>query len=298
MKRNAGNPTSVLTIIVLVLLVLSLAPSRLTSWVGVVRGPATIGVAPIAGVLQGVSQGLRPARQQRDPEEVASIEQSDRIIFDLRTQNQNMMATIARLEARVEELSRMRVATGIETRAIEATRVGSLVGSGAVEFRPGARAGVEMNAVAIAPGSLQVIGLVSRAQAMTSTVHMITDTRFEPSLVAGVVSGEGVTIESTAQLNRLPRIDLRASGRGTLVAENVEIGVAERLSEGDTVRVLDDGWPLSAQLLVLGEVTRIADTDEPLFKRVVVTPLIEPSRVRSVTLRMPLKPSDAEEGGS
>jgi len=277
----------VLGVVILVLLALSLLPGALTRWVGVVRAPLMVVIAPIATPLDAFGGRLRPPREAVDPEEEMTREQLENAIAELERRVLTLRAENRELAELVEQLGRLRVATGVETRTVPATRVGSMVGSGASEFRPGARADVRVNAVAIAPGGLQIVGLVTRVSAMTSTVHLLTDTRFEPGLVVGVVAGEDVLIETTEQLDRLPRVQLEASGRGTLVAPSVENVVAERLREGDTVRVLDGTWPRAAQLLVLGRVVSITPTDEPLFKRVVVEPVIDPARVRSVLLRMP-----------
>lgn len=293
MSRNAHNPRAVLGITVLVLLVLSLAPSRFTRWLGSARDVAMIPVAPLSGLLEKASSGIRPARVRTAVGDDRTREQTDEVINQLELRVLALVAENRELSALVEDLGRLRVATGVETRSVPATRVASMVGSGALEVRPGERAGVSVNAVAIAPGGLQIVGLVTRTGPNTSTVHLLTDTRFEPGLVVGVVAGDDEMIESAAQLDRLPLIDLRPTGRGTLVAEEVENPVAERIEVGDTVRVLDGGWPRASQLLVLGRVQEIRDTDEPLFKRIVVEPELDLSRVRSVLLRMP-----TTEGGT
>ncbi|GAB4515924.1 MAG: hypothetical protein Tsb0013_20520 [Phycisphaerales bacterium] len=295
MRRNSPNPRAALGITVLVLLATSLAPSNITGWMRRARPAVLFVLAPVSGVLSEIGGALRPGRPPAR-EEDATIDQLASVIDELEARNLVLLAQLRELELLVEQLGRLRVATGVETKTVPATRIASMVGAGSIEVRPGAGAGVAVNAVAIAPGGLQIVGLVTEASPATSTVHLLTDRRFEPSLVVGVVSGADTMIESTAQLARLPRVQLSPTGRGTLVADAVDIAVAERLSVGDTVRVLDETWPRAAQLLVVGRVTRIDDTDEPLFKRVVVEPEVEPSRVRSVLLRMPAQRAVAGEG--
>ncbi len=295
MSRNSPNPRAALGITVLVLLGLSLAPAVLTRWMSVGHSPVVAVFAPLSNLLDRMASGLRPPRPIAGDDD-ATREQLEASIRDLEARLLTLRAENRDLAALVEQLGRLRVATGVETKTIPATRIASLVDSGAIELRPGARAGVTVNAIAIAPGGLQIVGIVTDASPMTSMLHLLTDKRFEPGLVVGVVAGPDLMIESTVQLDRLPRIQLEPTGRGTLVADAVNISIADALSEGDTVRVLDETWPRSSQLLVLGRVTRIEATDEPLFKRVVVTPEVDPKRVRSVLLRMP-EASNAEGAG-
>jgi cell shape-determining protein MreC len=292
-SRNHHNPRAILGLTVLVFLVLSLAPSKFTRWLGATRDLAMIPVAPLSGLLESASSGIRPARVNVvDDEEQRTREQIDAVIDELEAENKRLWARVYELTREVEDLGRLQVTTGVDALTVPATRVASVVSSGAIEVRPGERAGVSVNAVATAPGGLQIVGLVSRTGPNTSTVHILTDRRFEPNLVAGVVSGAGSRITTVEELDRLPRVDLRPTGRGTLVAEEVELPIADRIAIGDTVRVFDGGWPRVAQLLVLGRVSEIRDTDQPLFKRIVVEPELDLSRVRSVLLRMP-----ASEGG-
>ena len=285
MSRNSPNPRAALGLTVLVLIALSLAPSKVSRWLDILRGPTMMALVPISGPLQRVSGALRPP-QAAEPEEAKTIEQLGAEIDRLVLRRDELLAENYTLKIQNEQLSRMRVATGVRTATVPATRVAGFPSSGTIEVRPGSRDGVRTNAVAISPGSLQVVGLVTDTSALTATVHLLTDTRFKPQYVEGVVSGADLLIESTGQLDRLPRVQLRPSGRGTLIADSVEIGVAERIAEGDIVRVLDDTWPRAAQLLVLGSV-EIQDTDDPLFKRVIVTPSPDPRLVRSMLLRMP-----------
>ena len=296
MSRNSPNPRAFLSVTVLVLLALSLAPTGLTGWLRHARPAAMFAIAPLSGQLERIGGAFRKGRTSSDPED-RSVEQLERALVELEARNNSLLSELFRLERRVEQLGRLRVATGIDTIAVPATRVASMLGSGSIEVRPGVGSGVEVNGVAIAPGGLQIVGLVTETSPATATVQLLTDRRFEPSLVVGVVSGAGVTIASTEELARLPLVQVTPTGRGTLVAEEVELAVADRIAVGDVMRVLDETWPRSAQLLVVGRVTRIDETDEPLFKRVVVTPEVDPTRVRSLLLRMPDK-SASEIGGA
>ena len=69
----------------------------------------------------------------------------------------------------------------------------------------------------------------------------------------------------------------------------------EQIVPGMTVRLDDDAWPRSAQMLVLGTVERIDDDpDKGLRKIVTVRPTVEIERVKEVTFQLV---RDEDRGG-
>ncbi len=287
MARKGNNTRAVLTTLIVVFLACALAPASLTGWLGKLRGPVLMITAPLSSSLSRASHTLRPPVARFPDETSPTVESLMAELNYVRGLHQNLLAQNRDLARLVEDLSRIRVTAAIPIRPVSATRVGSDLGSGTATFRPGQRGGITVNGVAVVRGGQQIVGLVTRASPMVSTVHLLTDERFQPGLVVGVATPTGGDIESPEAFERLPRAQFRPTGKGTYAADQVPADVAERMNRGDTIRVYDDTWPKAAQLQIVGRITDILQTDEPLFRRVVVTPEIDPRRVRSVLILMP-----------
>lgn len=298
MPRRSVSPTTLLAAAVLVLIVTSLAPTRLTAWAGWPRGPLMALIAPVSGPLAAVSSWVRPPAEAGTTEERVTVQQllqdRERLATDLlRSEQRNR-----ELEDLVRELQGGAGVTGRSpVIRLEASRVGANLPGGTIDVARGRRDGVIGGTVAIARRSEQLVGIVTAAGRMTSTVHLLTDEHLEPALVEGVVLPGGDPGSADAiELDGLPRVQLEPAGDGTLVAEAVGVDDADRMAVGQRVRLDDPSWPTAASMLVIGRVTALEPTEDPLFRRVVVTPEVEPGRLRSVILLIP-RVGEGETGG-
>lgn len=271
------------------LLVTSLAPARYTGWLSWFRGPFMTLMAPASGPVTGLSAWLRPASSV-DRFEGASESELERQIRELEILLLRANQRIERLEDTIAVYERgTAYAQPVPTRKLEATRVSANLAAGTFDVNRGRRHGVIGGTVAVARRSEQLVGMVTAAGPLVSTVHVLTDERLEPNLMVGVVLPEPAGGESLAPegFAGLPRAQFRPTGEGTLLADAVGADDASRMEVGDVVRLDDETWPSAASMLILGRVTRVEPTDDPLFHRVVVAPLSDLARLRSIVLFIP-----------
>ncbi|MCA9294422.1 MAG: hypothetical protein KDA20_11475 [Phycisphaerales bacterium] len=272
---------------VVVLLVLALAPQRATAWAGWLRGPVETILAPGARPLAMLSTLLRPGRTIDTGRPDASELELQRQREELETELARANARIAELEQLVRDLQVGAAAPGLgQTRPVVAARVGQAMGSGTIDVRAGDGEGVVVGTVATARGTQQLVGLVTSTGPMVSTVRLITDRRIEPGLMQATIGAEGAR-DANAQAS-LPRCQLHPDGAGLLVDEQVPAppGSESIIRVGALVRLDDPTWSGAAQLLILGRIERIEDGASPQFRKIVVRPIVDISRVSGVILHV------------
>jgi hypothetical protein len=283
MSRRTPSPRSLATLAVLALVATSLIPIEFT-WF---RGPLMAALAPASGPATAIGAWLRPGRVERspragssEPELIAALERLDRDLG-------RALARIGTLEAVIRDIqSGVAYPAEVPVVRIEAARVGVNLSSGTIEVSRGARHGVQRGSIALARGTEQLVGIVTSVGPLVSTVHLVTDRRLSPPLMVGVAVPPDRSL-GFDELAAAPNCQLRPVGDGTLASDEVGAPDAALMSVGDRVRLLDDTWPSEAQMVVLGRIASIEPTDEPLFRRVVVAPEVEPARLRSVILQVP-----------
>jgi hypothetical protein len=278
MSRGRHSTLKPFPVALLALLLLSLIPTRFSAWAGAVREPVTIVIEPVSRPLAWVSRRLRPAAPDAvsDPRfEAVSAERDD------------LAVRLARARSRVDDLERLvadlqrglALAPELEIRAFAApvTGMASNASGGAVRVGAGRREGVvEQVTVAVTRG-VHLVGRVIDTETRSSMVLPIThpDTKWIEGRVMVDDPEEGWPCQ------------LMPLGDGTLrgdLAEN-----AAGVEAGQVVRLRDPSWPESAQMLVLGRVVAI-DQSENLRLRITVRPEIDPRRVSEVVLRVPVQP--------
>jgi len=291
MARNAPNPRALLSATILVLVVLALAPTRFTRWVGWFRNPLMILVAPLSGPLAALSSRAHEAvdPETDDPRGLVSREDLQRQLDEANQVSARALERVRELESLVTEYQR-----GVPpyrdpaVRKLEAARIGVNLSAGTIDVSRGSRDGVTVGSVAIARRSQHLVGIVTSVGPRVSTVHLITDRRLDPPLMVGLVVSDDVWKEQT--FTDAPRCQLKADADGTLVDGAVPAGAADRMQTGHLVVLSDPSWPSAAQYCILGRITRIEPTDSPHYRKVVVTPQVDVSRVRSVILNIPEAP--------
>ncbi len=286
MARRRINPRGALFLMCVLLALLALLPSGLTGWVIWFRGPLLAVIAPISGPLTHVSRWLRPGDSLRilpdDPEvhELRLLGEMYKTEF-LRSEQEN-----ARLRTIIESLQQgIGYAPSQQLRLLEGARVGSSSGAGTIEIARGQVHGVTLQTVATAITAPQhIVGIVTAVGPTVSTVRLITDKRLAPKRIdALLLKDEPVSMDAVALA---PRCQFQPTGDGYLTGE-LNAQDAANVNPGDLAFIDDDHWPAGAQRLALARVVRIEETEKPLFRRLVLRPDFDMSRVRAVMLRIP-----------
>jgi cell shape-determining protein MreC len=261
-----------LTAAVVALLILSLAPTRVTGWVTAFQGPLQTIVGPVSGTLVTAAGWLRPAvRTPREaPEQAELVRQRDEALRRLQQANQR----IEELRERLGVIEQVRGAVAAPAEPLVADVVGRELGAATITVRAGRLAGVRTGLVVVDDRSLQLIGRVVSVGPTTSVVRLVTAEKGAGSRwVRGVVFDPNRELLTADEQAALPIIDLRPTGDGGFLSAETEN--ADVLRAGSVVKVDDPDWPREAQLLELGVVGDVLDIDHPMMVRVAVRPRID-----------------------
>lgn len=301
MPRSSPSPRTLFILTVLAMLVLALGPVKYTGWVRVLRNPVDVIIRPVSGPMSALSTWLRPARQSvpglpSDGNQTDEATEIERQRDEFKWLYLREVDRSAELEALVRDLqggAGWSRPPGV--RRIEGQRVGSDLSAGTIDVARGSNDGVRPGAVVVARRSEQIVGVATDIRANVTSFRLITDKNLQPRNVVGVIVPEGPL--TSTQLSGLPRCQLRPMGDGTLVDQNVKIDTG-LIEPGMIVRLADDTWPDAARMLVLGRVVRVEQADNPLFRRVIVRPDLDITRVNSVIVQSPGDPPQAEPAGT
>lgn len=292
MARRTINPQTILFLAGAGLVLSAVLPLSWTGWLGWFRGPAMTVIAPVANPLAGLASWLRPGERLR-PE---GTEGDQELRTQLEFYKGEYLATQQRIEQMEQTITALQggVAFGSQPRVqrVEATRIGADPGSGTISVLRGSVNGVTLNTVAVATAAPHhLVGIVTNVGPAVSTIQVLTDKRLSPNFLDGLVMPLGQV--DAAAIAAAVRGQFRPVGDGTL-AGDMGVDEASKVQRGAPVYLDDAYWPGSAQRLMIGRVVRIEDTDKPLFKRIVLAPEFDLTRVRSVVLRIPA--SDTASG--
>lgn len=280
MSRGAGGFLAPLPIALAILLLLALAPSRLTRWASALSGPANFVVLPISHPLLSFSRMLRS--------EAAGVS-DDPQVEALQIQRDDLSLRLARARARVAELERLvgdlqgglAVAPESGVRAFEApvVSVTPSLESGLLRVGAGEREGVVAGAsVAVARG-VHLVGRVETVGARTCVVATLSAA--STGWIEAQVMVDDPETGWACQLEPVGEGRLR----GDMVAD------ARDIRAGQTVRLADRSWPASAQMLVIGRVEEAIQRENGRWV-VTVRPEIDAGRLGEVVLRVPQSPTE------
>jgi cell shape-determining protein MreC len=178
------------------------------------------------------------------------------------------------------ELGVRQIAAPVIGRSTEAS-------SSALQVRAGSGRGVVENSVAVVEG-LQLLGKVERVTAAWCMVRPLTDPT-AGGIMAIIMTDE--SLDSGIPCRLEPIGGNRLQGPATWVFESERQAPVE-IAVGMTVRLRDETWPRSAQMLIVGEVVEVAPApNEPTRTLVTVAPTVPLQRVSEVVLRVPLDPA-------
>ncbi len=274
-------------VVLAVLLVLSLVPSR---WLGLVGDVAVVPRllhAPISEPLRALGRRLRPARPEKEQGEAVRLaeEEAERATLraqQLEVENERLRQVLAQRDITDTidpRLDVRHVVVGIYASSSD-------LGGGTLRLSAGALDGVRPGAVAIGPG-LQLVGHVASVDPKTSALIPIT------SIGAPAIGAVIVTRDNADAAPETVECLLRPIPGGRLkgdVLHKIDPTTNAPIvpEVGQLVRLADPAWPKSAQRLIVGRVRAVEQSPTSAERRlVVVSPLIDRlDRLGEVTLRV------------
>lgn len=285
--QNAANDRA-LPAAVLLLLIASFLPGHLLaplSWLGDLVGMVA---APIAQPLRLVGSWLAPPDSgDAQPEEIAAL---NRQIEEYKTLYERARARNDDLLRQMEQLGLLHsLNPSLSTKFLNAPVIGASgdPASRELKIRAGTSLGVHQNDVVAVEG-VQLFGAVRSASAKTAWIMPITAK--EQGRIQGRVmieDGRGVAC-SLAPVGD-------GTLRGDVAYDEADPEASRAVAVGQVVRLDDELWPESAQMLVLGAVESVEPApDSPLRPVIVVRPLITLDRVSEVIVRVSSMPGQAE----
>lgn len=286
---------TLLRISLVLLFVMAIVPMRFTRWTTGFADVAVTVSAPVSNAVRWVSDPLtRPFRRSADP---ALAEQYLQELEVARQRSLDLELKVRELERLVFELQRGAELTpelGVQQVAAPVIGRFSEASSSALQVRAGTGRGVVENSVAVVEG-LQLLGRVERVTGAWCVVRPITD-KAAGGLMALVMTGD--ELESGIQCRLEPAGGGRLEGPATWVFDETRRAPVE-ITVGMTVRLRDETWPRSAQMLIVGEVVEVSPApDEPTRTIITVAPTVPLQRVSEVVLRVPIDPDTEDASGS
>lgn len=284
---------SLLRVSLVVLFLLSVVPMRFTRWTTGFADVALTVSAPVSNAVRWVADPLtRPFRRTADPELAEQYKQELEVA---RQRALDLELKVRELERLVFELQRGADLTPeLGVRQLVAPVIGrfSEASSAALQVRAGASRGVVENSVAVVEG-LQLLGKVERVTSAWCVVRPITDDA-AGGIMALVMTDR--SLDSGIQCRLEPAGGGLLKGPATWVYDETRRAPVE-ITVGMTVRLRDETWPRSAQMLIVGEVVEVSPApDEPTRTVITVAPTVPLQRVSEVVLRVPIDPQGTGEG--
>lgn len=298
MSRRLLNPRTGLTIAIIALVVLAFAPPGAARWVGAFSSPVRTVLAPLAAPFEWVLSA-RLSDRELSPNESESLslmrQERDGYLREtnqLRAENDELRRVIAELQQGLD------LNPNIPVRQFQAPVIGSSMelSSRVLTVRAGTRESVEPNASVAVVRGVHLVGRVVSTKDRFCSVQPFTDvsagsikgvvmlgaTQFGPACFLvpkgdGTLSGQLMT-EST----------LLPTGATTAAADSAAGDPGAGVKPGMVVRLGDESWPQSAQMLEIGVVERVeTPPDNIRIRTIVVRPKYRIDRVSEVTLRVP-----------
>jgi len=277
MHRGPLSPRRLLPIILIALAVLAMLPTSATRWVAGARNPLETVLIPVSDPVSDLLAAAREDPGEADPR-VADLEEQIEQERLLRAQAEQR---VGQLRAIVRDLQAgLTIAPDAPARSVWASVVGyspdpreGLIIAG----RGSAHGVIEGQTVAVARG-VHLVGRVVDVARRTSRIVPVTHPR------AGLIKAVVMVDDPMSGFGAL----LTPLGDGTLTGDLV--AEAEGIEEGQAVRLRDDSWPSSSQMVVIGRVTSVGRKENQRLT-VVVEPELNVSRVSEVVLRIPTAPA-------
>ncbi len=278
-------------VIVMLLLLLSVLPARAVRWTHWFGGVAVGAVSPVAHPVTELSLWLSPGRtgsRLGEGDRNALIEEAQL------WERKYLLAQIA-VDELNDKIARLSGAIAINPSAPVRPVTAPVIGvssdpsaSTSLRVRAGSSLGIRVGDV-VTHGAVQLLGRVDLVQGAYSEIRPITARSMPP--VEAVLMLDARSGRTLACL-------LRPVGDGTLRGDVEDPGDGPSpIDVGVAVRLRDDNWPDSAQMLMIGRVVRVdRSPDGPLRKVVIVRPERDLRHATEVIIRVPEPITSVSEG--
>lgn len=263
------------------LLILCFLPGSVLSWMSGPRHLISMLLTPVSDPLRSLATWIAPPAPRPDDAKVAHLEAERERWKTLYWQND---LRIAELLKRIEELQKGAAGAEVPIQQLNtrATAGSTSPTGGSLQIGVGTNRKVTKGTIA-ATGGDQLVGRVVDVGSRQSIVALITDKASGP--IDGLVLKDDGTTGADIR-NMMPM-------RGQSVLQGQVKYPGDNPKEGDVVRLQDQGWPRSAQRLIVGKVTKISQLAGGRAV-VEVTPTVSLSRLTEIVLRIP---QAEQEGG-
>ncbi|MGD9690857.1 MAG: hypothetical protein AB7K52_15055 [Phycisphaerales bacterium] len=306
-----GSSRLALGFVVVALLLSTLLPPGALRWTGWLAQLVERLVIPVQAPVEAVMRRITARRSGDESDSPALDEARDQAEL-FRTLYRQAQEDVARLRNTIDDLTAGRVIQpGMGVVQIPAPVIGSSGGTGSkiLKVRAGSDLGVAAGDVVTFRG-IHIVGRVmSQVDAKFCWVQALTDRASGGAnlegrgRITGHVFLDGADprrpVDPSAQRVTCllaPTSDGRLSGDAQYVVPTAD-RAAPAIPIGSVVRLVDDRWPATAQMLVLGRVVRV---DPKPNQRLVVTvePQYDLAALREVIVRVMGDPNEREGAGT
>lgn len=262
--------------------IIALLPTRLLGWVGDLSSIVRLPVAPLGDLGNTAAAWLRPIpvpHEEFSPDAQKLVlnleEQRDRYerLYHASTQR------IADLQEQLQQLQQVPIDTleaPVSLLRAQITTRNPSEPNAPVQLNRGSRQGVATSSIAVYNG-VNLIGRVAEVTAVSCSLHPLTHAG--TGLIRAAVMPAA---DNTITVNEAARVALKPVGNGSFLGD---VSSDRAVKIGDTVRLFDSAWPMSAQAMIIGVVVEVHTKDnQPLRNEIVVKPRYTVSQLSDVTL--------------
>ncbi len=265
-----------------VMVVCALTPAKWMRWANALGNRASMVIAPVKGPVWALVNWVSPVEAPK-PEAIRTLENERDKWKQLYAKARMDLDDV---QKKFEQLSHGSLYPDLPIRQLPRPVIGfSTEGGGQLEVRAGTRDGVDLSAVATTE-SVQLVGKVVRAATRSCWVRLITDS--SGGTIDGVIMS-GDEVRGPRCQNLFP-----VAGRKLQARVRVEKGQTPP-EAGQLVRLADDRWPRSSQMLVIGAISDKPEPDSMGWYIVTVKPTVDLERLSEVVVRVAL-PEPDEKG--
>lgn len=256
------------------MLLCAVLPARWMRWANALGNRASMVIAPVKGPVWSLVNWIAPTQTP----EPAAIRLLEHEVDRWKQLYLNTLRDNEDLRKKFEQFGSGALYADLPLRQLLRTVIGpSSEFGGQLEIRAGLRDGVDNNTVATTEG-VQLVGKVVRVAPRTCWVRLLTDS------TAGTIDGVIMSSDDV----RGPRCKGLFPVGGRKLQTRVRVETNQKPPEiGQLVRLVDDQWPRSAQMLVIGTIAEPKpEPDSTGWYVVTVKPTVDLDRLSEVLLRI------------
>lgn len=291
-----GHSRFAVPLVVALLVVLALAPRRVTGWVAGLRSLVLIPTAPLSQPLLSLSRSAL----QHSPEGTPRDEHTRELEEKLQTAEMYYRREHAENLQLREFIAELQKGIALNPNQPVLQAIAPVIGtsadtsSGLLTARAPANLAADRNTVATTTG-LQLVGRVSSATGSLITLTPIT--LKSAGKIRGVIMTDDSSFSLASELS--PKGDGTLRGIVRVLDSRVPAGTKPpEPMPGQIVRLDDADWPPAAMMLVLGKIESVSPSPEEAQRLMItVRPLVNVERVARVTLRFDEEAAGKGGGG-